>query len=510
MAKKRERKSALKDFLKKPHFKGFYYMFFAFFLLIFLVSVVFSDGASLKAVLFSDTSDTFMDHYNSVVYNGVDDPYTIRVVYPPLASYLYKLCNIAVPSDDYESLVTDPSVLAQSRYLRISQSFVFQFVVYAIIALLLFLAALCFLKKGSTGEKALFVAATVLSTPFLYMADRGNNVLLPVAFSIIFIVLYNSENKILREIALISLAISVGLKIYPLAFIVFFIADKRYKDLLRELVYVFITLILPFFIFYNGFTSMMLMVKNLFGFSSKRTTEYNVSGLLDFKRIFFYLYGTLQKYTGVAISDEMRELYANICRYGISAVCGLGILFSKKMWKRAALVAAIIFGFPGSASTYLFVFMVIPIALFLDEEKTPSVRNYLYLTCFALTMVPLILTYDGSYSRYYPTKIASFAVLGIVVLALIDMISDFAAWNEERRRAGEPFFRTAGEALLYKFFKNRKSPAASAALASSADAPQESSGSAEDVSLEAEPVPAVSSARRFGNIDFSENGGDEQ
>ena len=66
------------------------------------------------------------------------------------------------------------------------------------------------------------------------------------------------------------------------------------------------------------------------------------------------------------------------------------------MWKRAALVAAIIFGFPGSASTYLLVFMVIPIALFLDEEKTPSVRNYLYLTCFALTMVPLILTYDGS------------------------------------------------------------------------------------------------------------------
>ncbi len=455
MANKQKSKPVEKD-LRKPHFKSFYYILFALFLLLFFGSLLLSGGNTLKAALFGDASDTFMDHYNSVIYNEVEDPYEILVVYPPLASLLYRLCNYSIPSDDYRSLVTDPSELAQSRLLRIGQSFVFQFIVYWVVALLIFLAAICLLKKGSGPEKALFAAATVMSSPFLYMADRGNNVILPVAFSVLFIVLYNHENKVLRELGLISLAIAVALKIYPLAFLVIFIADKRYKDLGRELIYIFLLLVLPFFIFYNGLSSMLLMLKNLFGFDAKRTTESNISGQLDFKRMFFFLYGGLRKYTGITITENMREVYANISRYTLSAICGFGALFSKKMWKRTALLAAVIYGFPGSASTYILLFMVIPTALFLDEEKTPSFKNYLYLFLIAMTQVPVILATKEGYSRYWPTKVSSFAVLGMVLLALIDMIIGFVTWNEARRLEKKPFFRSCGRALADRFIPRRK------------------------------------------------------
>lgn len=500
MAKKQKSKPAILD-LRKPHFKSFYYLLFAFFILVFAVSMITSDGASIRAALFEDDTDSFMDHYNSVVYNEVDDPYEILVVYPPLASLLYKVCNLSIPSDDYYSLVTDPSELAQSRILRIRQSFVFQFLIYAIVAMLIFLAALCLLKKGSSAEKAFFAAVTFISFPFLYMADRGNNVLLPVAFTIIFLVLYKHENKFMRELGLISLAVAIGLKLYPAAFLLILIGDKRYKELARELVYVFVLLILPFFVFYNGIPSMMLMLRNLLGFDAKRTNEFNMAGPLDFKRMFFFLYGGLRKFTGITIEDNMREVYANVCRYGLSAICGIGAIFSKKMWKRTMLLAAVIYGFPGSASTYILLFMVIPTALFLDEEDKPSFKNYLYLFLIAMTQVPFIMKSGGVYDRYYPTKLSSMAVLGLVLLELIDMIVAVVVWSENRKVSGKPFWKTLWNLIMDSLF--RKTPKAPAPVTvSGAEAP------AETGALPG-PAEAPQEAGVFAGVSPEEGGGGE-
>lgn len=445
---------------KKPHFKVFFYSVFAVFLAFFLISIYTTHGASLRGALFSDTSDTFMDHYNSVVYNQVDDPYEILVVYPPLASLLYKLCNMIIPADDYVTVVTDPAELAQERFIRIGQSFTFQFILYAVIALLIFLAALALLKKGGTAEKLLFATAAILSAPFIYMADRGNNVLLPVAFTVFFLVFYKHENKILREVALISLAIAIALKIYPVVFLVLLIADRKYKEFLRECIYIFVLLILPFFIFYNGVDSIKLMLRNLRGFDEKRTTEDNIAGNLDFKRTFFFLYGGLRRYTGISITESRRELYATIFRYGLSIICGLGGLFAKRQWKRVALLSAVLYGFPGSASTYILLFMIIPTAMFLDDEKERNVRNYAYLFCLVLTLVPMIIKHGSEYDRYWPSKVASLAVAGMVFIAFLEMIFAFAAWNEARRRDKKRFFATAfatvGDYLKYMLFLDRK------------------------------------------------------
>ena len=447
--------------VRKPRFKEFFYVSCCLFIAVFIFTVYATGGNSLGAALFSDTSDTFMDHYNSVVYNGVDDPYEILVVYPPLASLLYKLCNMIIPSDDYQTMVSDPSILAQERAIKVGQSFVFQFILYAVFSIIIFVSAVSMLKKGSSAEKLFFILVTVLSSPFLYMADRGNNVLLPVAFSIFFLVFFDHKSKVMRELSLISLAVAIGLKIYPAAFLVLFITNRKYKELLRELGYVFVTLILPFFIFYNGFSSMRLMLRNLMGFDAKRTTEDNIAGQLDFKRMFFFLYGGLRRYTGVTISDGMREFYASLCRYGMSAVCGLGALFSKKQWKQTLLLSCVIYGFPGSASTYILLFLVIPTALFLDTEKEPSFKNYLYLSLMILAQIPVILKSNGEFSRYWPTKVSSLAVAGIVFLAFLEMIFAFGAWNEARRRDGKPFFRTAcatlGDHCRYFLKTDRKS-----------------------------------------------------
>ena len=72
---------------KKAPFQVFYVVF-AVFLALFLVSIYSTHTARASKGTFSDSSDTFMDHYNSVVYNQVDDPYEILVVRPSCVASL--------------------------------------------------------------------------------------------------------------------------------------------------------------------------------------------------------------------------------------------------------------------------------------------------------------------------------------------------------------------------------------------------------------------------------------
>ena len=173
------------------------------------------------------------------------------------------------------------------------------------------------------------------------------------------------------------------------------------------------------------------MLRNLRGFDEKRTTEDNIAGNLDFKRIFFFLYGGLRRYTGITITESRGagELYATLFRYGLSFA-----LWSLRPLRQAVEAYSLCCqpfctGSPGSASTYILLFMIIPLAMFLDDEKEQNVRNYAYLFCLALTIVPMIIKHGSEYDRYWPSKIASLAVAGIKFHRVLKMIFAFAAWN---------------------------------------------------------------------------------
>jgi len=423
----------------RPHYKELFYISFAFFVLIFIFSLFFTKGTIEKTVLFSDSSDTFMDHFNSVIYNEID-PYENKVIYPPLASLLYKLCNIIIPADDYNYLVSDPTSKAQPRAVRIGQSFQFQFILFTLFIFIVFLISFSLLKKGKNREKMLFMGLLFFSAPFLFVAERGNNILLPVAFSIFFVVFYDSKNKVLREFALISLAISVGLKLYPLVFALLLFTDKKYWAILRFAIYCIITTILPFFIFYNGFESLMLMLTNILGFDTKRSSGANINTQLDFKRTFYFLYGGLRKFSGITISEGMLSVYSNIFKYLLTFSCAFAALLSKTKWKQLLFLSAIICGYPGACSTYILLFLIIPTCMFLDNEKRKSFANYYYLIMMLLSFIPTVISPSGEISRYWSTKWSSFAVMFIAIGALCELIGGFFTWNAFRKQRGQKLF----------------------------------------------------------------------
>ena len=431
---------------KKNKYKIFFYSVMALSLALFLLVSVATSGASFKNVLFKDNTDSFMDHFNSVIYNIID-PYENKVIYPPLASLTYKVCLQIIPEESISPLVSDPTEKAQSRYVKLDQGFVFQFMMFCIISLFLFLIATEVLKKGGKYEKVCFMLLYTLSSPFLFMAERGNNIILPLAFSMFFIAFYDSKNKVLRELALISLALAVGYKIYPVAFGVLLLRNKQYKELFRAGIYCLVALILPFFLFYDGINSLTMMLTNIVGFGDKRSSAGNLESQLDFKRLFYFLYGGSRKFTGITISPDLVDLYTNLFKYLCTGICLIGAFFIKKRWKVVMLCSAIIYGFSGACSTYFLLFMMLAIILFLDEETEYNLFNWLYLILLVLTQINIPFT-QGDWTRYWPTKFTSVAVVGLVFLVFVEMVISVIIWNNNRRAEGTGFVRACVDRFM--------------------------------------------------------------
>jgi len=431
-------------------YKVFFYSVMALSVALFLLLGILSEGRAFSSLFFKDKTDTFMDHLNSTIYNEID-PYENSVIYPPLASFSYKLCNVLIPDNIYEPIIDDPTVKSQPDAMRTLQGFMFPFFMYCIISLFLFAASADSMKKGGKPEKFVFTLFFALSGPFLFMAERGNNVIIPIAFSMFFIAFYDSKNKFLREFALISLALATGFKIYPIALGVLLLRNKQYAELIRAGIYCVITLIVPFFIFYNGFESMFAMLRHIVGFSSSRSSSGNIETQLDFKRAFYFLYGGSRKVTGIYIDSERLDVYADIFKNLCTIVCVGSTFFAKKRWKVVMLCAAFIYGFSGSCTTYLLTFFAPAIILMLDEEKEFTWLNFIYLGIMTVTQMPLLFYSAGTWNRYWPTKITSAAVIVIVFLMFLEMLFSFIIWNYNRIKEGKGFFASCMDRII-EFF----------------------------------------------------------
>ena len=80
----------------------------------------------------------------------------------------------------------------------------------------------------------------IVSYPVMFCLERGNILILSVVFAMFFIFFKDSDNKFIKELSYISLAMSAGIKIYPAVFGLTLIIEKKYKEALRLLFYGFI------------------------------------------------------------------------------------------------------------------------------------------------------------------------------------------------------------------------------------------------------------------------------
>lgn len=403
---------------KNPTTTGLIKFFLIFFGISIFVASVFaaaSGGESWKYMLFHNGpyTDMYMDFFNSIRDAGAEDVYTARNnIYPPLSLLIFKILGFIV-SDDLVDLPNKQRVLLQS-----DQKCMMVYIIFACIIILSMSTIINTYvnrlkwknKKKEEVLNSVISFALILSYPVMYCIERGNIIILSMIFTMFFIFFKDVDNKIIRELSYISLAIAAGIKLYPAIFGLLLLFEKKYKDAARLVVYGIIAVFLPFIFFINkpetlsiGLNNCLTLasvtnnnllaangdssalsniIENLISFATKKKNRLNFSSV------------SIQNF--VFLVNPLNTKLATIVMCITEAVAIAGLAFTKKKWQQIFLLAYIMLNIPSASSSYALTFLIIPFIMFLfDDEGNgyPAEKrhkiDYFYILCFALLLTPL-------------------------------------------------------------------------------------------------------------------------
>lgn len=398
--------------MKKENNMGkwlFYGMMAAGLILLLLHCVVY-DGNPLERILFWNPEDTFMDFYNSLYHTWEWAPYERGCIYPPFTYLIYGILRKLIPGR---------TVMAGSLAIRDSQTGQMAFMWYSLAAIVLLALLVYKNKKGRLREKCFCVVALLFSSPFLYTLERGNIVILTLVFLLFYLFYYDADNRVLRELALIALAMAVSTKIYPAVFGLLLLRDRRYKEAVRCVIYGILVFVLPF-LFFGGFGNIMVLFQNIF-----RTSD-------EFAKLGYGYKVNITNTLG-ALADLMHirsEGALKLIRYSpyvLLLLAAVGAYFVKERWKAVGILAALLAVIPNFSYIYTMIFLTLPLLLFLDKEPG-GWMDIFYGGCFAAMFVPVARgvfeQLEGMYLYTYGTFLQSVALLAFVLALTAEGIAD--------------------------------------------------------------------------------------
>ena len=319
-------------------------------------------GYSSNQVFFRDSSDTFMDFYNSVYDAANKHPYENRVIYPPICNLIYYICARFVSKRTFQDVYHFPG----GSEIRNLQGINLAFILYnGIIFILMFFGLFTIIRNRSRKTKAFVIVATIWSFAFL----------------VIYFATYNNKNKLLRELGLISLAIGGVIKIYPVIFGVLLLQDKRFKEAVRAVIYGILMFFVPF-VFFGGKDAILLLIDNI-------TRHAGKTGGIS---LYIYNVNPTGIYSYIA---EFTDMDFSSTKW-IGVIIGILLIiisfFERERWKKIAMITCSMICIMPTVGTYVMIYMLIPWLLMIREKekqwkKSDYFYSFLFIALFA--MVPL-------------------------------------------------------------------------------------------------------------------------
>ena len=364
------------------------------------------EGKAFFTLLHPNPEDTFMDFFNSVheAANSAD-PYTQRgVIYPPLTYLFYRMCAMVLPGGQ---------TALQWRNSQQGLLLILAITVLTMVALYRTLRS----EDKRFNRTVLWVLLGTV--PFWYALERGNLILQSLVFVAYFIRHYRSESKVKRELALISLAISAAIKIYPALFGVLLLLNKQFKEAVRCILYGLIAVFAPFAIF-GGMDAIAALVGNIANANDAMAIrgwgyKVNLQNTMEFLAESFHV--------GIRGTRWAKALM------GVMLIFTL--LFTRKDWQRYMALTGAVVLYPAFSYTYTLIFAVIPLLTFLREAPRASLRNLLFSLLFLGLFAPFPLDGGSLFDKapVYPymlnltTAISGFALLAMVAMMVWDVIA---------------------------------------------------------------------------------------
>lgn len=354
--------------------------------------------------------DMFMDFFNSVrdATQGIDCYGERRVIYPPLANCYYLFCSRFM-TDSY----CDSGIHGRLSYFDVRAN-IMPFLITTIICYVLFAV---FIAHNLKKEKPVSVLTTLfilINVPMLRLIERGNILFIALVLVAFFIGYRDSENKVIRELSYIALALAAGIKLYPALFGILLLFDKKFKEALRTIIYGILAFVLPF-AFYGGIEGFKLWYRNIKFFSEFKGSGVELEGSTTLDTV-FYVFKHFGKEVNVPSSVHTLMIAVPIL------IVILYAFLTDKYWKKVLAVSVAMILVPGAAQSYTMVCFLIPmIYMFNCEEFERFDYGYLAILAFEFMYYPFpfVLTYE-TYS--VNSGMTFFVTMGLFFLFFIETI----------------------------------------------------------------------------------------
>ena len=408
-----------------------YCLFSSCALLLLIIKFALSRGELLSSYFFYDTRDTGMDFFHSIEYIRERAPYTkFHVLYPPLANLFFLICYIFIPesvagkwADTFKDSISNRGTDADLRtYQSCLILFVFIIVLFALLLGLMIRSIL----RGKAKYKEWLIFCIFFSYPVMISVERGNIIIYAFLLSLFFVEYHDSDNKFLKELSLIALAFAFGLKLYPAVFGLLLIRNKDYKAAVRCVIYGILSIIFPLFFFrespIDALTAWFKVLSSIGTNSS--TTPWIGTGfsniVYNVEHIVSYLSGT-----------EFVASYSRWITYILVAILAVLCCLSKSKWQ-GSLIAFLIIVFFSSQGNYVYIFMIIPLLMFLKEEESLNSSNWFPFYLLALTTLPIPLF--RSKTAVIPTR--NIFMQSLLILLLVYTIYSFITTLIRSKKGG--------------------------------------------------------------------------
>ena len=359
----------LEDFKNNP-LKVVYICVFILCFILFSSSIISTKGLTLSNAFFNDKKDTFMDFFNSVYYS-IDLPYgKHHVIYPALVTVSYmligKLCSPYLVTSIGSTIGLQFRNSQMSMMLFLIITFIFIYVGHYLVRKIF--------KPSAINE--LLCLILFCSFPLVYGIERGNSILYVLVFTLIFVIGYQSDNKYIRYLSYLSLAIATGIKIYVILFSLLLIRDRHFREFIILYSVTIIVFIVPF-IFTDG--TFYSLLHNIFSYTGGASVTSG--SFYSIKEFLGFFNKTL---------DESTRYYLQYILFGILYISLLlSSFFAQclKKWQLLVLICCAITLGMGTSATYNNCLFLIPLIFFFNEEDEMSLRNVVYLSLFLLMMI---------------------------------------------------------------------------------------------------------------------------
>lgn len=198
-----------------------------------LIAIIYKPQSRQIEIFFDYMGDFFADATNTTGLAHARNPYlddTIglqNAAYPPLAYFLFYLLARA-------------SGTAPKEYLDYYKSpmWLFLFIVVLIVCFLLLYTLVVKYTGGTKNpDNILLGIAICVSFPILHTVERGNIIFIVFIAVMVYLFYYDSESKVKKEIALLSLAFAAGIKLTPAILGIMLIYQKDWKAAIRTVIY---------------------------------------------------------------------------------------------------------------------------------------------------------------------------------------------------------------------------------------------------------------------------------